>query len=94
MHRARHSLMPSSSLPVTGSITPTTRTRVLPYSGALKVSVGPTLARAGAKTYSGGSFLYVPANIEHTMGADVDTICIGTAMGPWKTHHDGEMHHH
>src|SRR5260370_35796561 len=22
------------------------------------------------------------------MGADVDTIIIGTAVGPWKTHHD------
>jgi hypothetical protein len=27
------------------------------------------------------------------MGADVDTIIIGTAMGPWKTHHDEDMHH-
>jgi hypothetical protein len=24
------------------------------------------------------------------MGAEVDTICIGTAVGPWKTHHDAE----
>jgi quercetin dioxygenase-like cupin family protein len=68
--------------------------RVAVISGALKVSVGRTLDKAGAKTYSVGSFLYVPANVEHTMGAEVDTICIGTAVGPWKTHHDGEMHHH
>lgn len=68
--------------------------RVAVISGALKVAVGPTLDQKGAKTYSVGSFLFVPANVEHTMGAEVDTICIGTAMGPWKTHHNEEMHHH
>jgi quercetin dioxygenase-like cupin family protein len=68
--------------------------RVAVISGALKVSVGHQLDKDGAKTYSVGSFLFVPANVEHTMGADVDTICIGTAVGPWKTHHDEEMHHH
>ncbi len=68
--------------------------RVAVISGALKVSVGHQLDKERAKTYSVGSFLFVPANVEHTMGADVDTICIGTAVGPWKTHHDEEMHHH
>src|SRR5215472_16569572 len=64
--------------------------RVAVVSGALKVAIGPTLDREGAKTYAVGSFLLVPANVPHTMGADVDTIIIGTAMGPWKTHHDGD----
>ena len=70
--------------------------RVAVISGALKVAVGPTLDKKGAKTYPVGSFLFVPANVEHTMGAEVDTICIGTAVGPWKTHRDDEheMHHH
>jgi quercetin dioxygenase-like cupin family protein len=68
--------------------------RVAVVSGSLKVAVGPTLDKNGAKPYPVGSFLLVPANIEHTMGADVDTIIIGTAMGPWKTHHDEDMHHH
>jgi quercetin dioxygenase-like cupin family protein len=68
--------------------------RVAVISGALKVAVGPNLDKQGAKTYPVGSFLFVPANVEHTMGAEVDTICIGTAMGPWKTHHDEEPHHH
>jgi len=68
--------------------------RVAVLSGALKVAVGPTLDKDGAKTYPVGTFLFVPANVEHTMGADVDTICIGTAMGPWKTQHDEGMHHH
>jgi len=67
--------------------------RVAVVSGALKVAVGPELDKAGAKTYPAGSFLYVPANVQHTMGADVDTICIGTAQGPWKTHYEHEMHH-
>ena len=68
--------------------------RVAVVSGALKVAIGPKLDKDGAKPYPVGSFLLVPANVEHTMGADVDTIIIGTAMGPWKTHHDEDMHHH
>ena len=58
------------------------RMRAVLVSGALKVAVGPELDKAGAKTYPVGSFLYVPANVQHTMGTDVDTICIGTALGP------------
>jgi quercetin dioxygenase-like cupin family protein len=68
--------------------------RVAVVSGALKVAIGPKLDKDGAKAYPVGSFLLVPANVQHTMGADVDTIIIGTAMGPWKTHHDDDMHHH
>lgn len=68
--------------------------RVAVVSGVLKVAVGPQLDRTGAKAYPVGSFLYVPANIQHTMGADVDTICIGTSVGPWKTHYEHEMHNH
>ena len=67
--------------------------RVAVISGALKVAVGPELDKASAKTYPVGSFLYVPANVQHTMGSDVDTICIGTAVGPWKTHYELEMNH-
>ena len=68
--------------------------RVAIVSGALKVAIGPKLDKDGAKAYPVGSFLLVPANVQHTMGADVDTIIIGTAMGPWKTYHDEDMHHH
>lgn len=68
--------------------------RVAVVSGALKVSIGPDFDKQGAKTYPVGSFLLVPANVPHTMGAEVDTIIIGSAMGPWKTHHDGEHEHH
>jgi quercetin dioxygenase-like cupin family protein len=38
--------------------------RVAVASGALKVSVGPELDKAGANTYPVGSFLYVPANVQ------------------------------
>jgi len=38
--------------------------------------------------------LFVPANVEHSMAADEDTIVIGTATGPWSTHHnEGHQHH-
>jgi hypothetical protein len=63
-------------------------------SGALKVAIGPTLDKEGAKAYPLGTFMLVPANVEHTMGADVDTIIVGTAVGPWKTHHTEDVHHH
>jgi quercetin dioxygenase-like cupin family protein len=68
--------------------------RVAVISGALKVSIGHTFDKEGAKTYPAGSYLFVPANVEHTMGADTDTIVIGTAIGPWKTLHDVESEHH
>jgi quercetin dioxygenase-like cupin family protein len=72
--------------------------RVAIISGALKVAIGEHLDKQGAKTYAAGSYLLVPANVQHTMGADVDTIIIGTAIGPWKTQHDGDTdqsdHHH
>jgi quercetin dioxygenase-like cupin family protein len=67
--------------------------RVAVISGALGVSVGEELDKKGAKSYPVGSFLLVPANVKHTMGATVDTIIIGTAMGPWATHrHEGHKH--
>jgi quercetin dioxygenase-like cupin family protein len=71
--------------------------RVAVISGALRVAQGDTLDKEGAKTYPVGSYLLVPANVQHTMGADIDTIIIGTALGPWKTHHHEEHeheHHH
>ncbi len=68
--------------------------RVAVIQGALKVSFGEKLDLDNMQTYSVGSFLLVPANLKHTMAADVDTIIIGTAVGPWATHHNGEEHHH
>jgi hypothetical protein len=48
-------------------------------SGALRVAIGPTLDKEGAKAYPAGTFMLVTANVEHTMGADVDTTIVGTA---------------
>jgi quercetin dioxygenase-like cupin family protein len=59
--------------------------RVAVVQGALKVGFGPNPTHF--ETYPVGSLLFVPANVEHTMAADEDTILIGTATGPWSTHH-------
>lgn len=70
--------------------------RVAIITGALRVAQGEKLDKTHAKSYPAGSYLYVPANVPHTMGSDVDTIIIGTAKGPWKTHrHDdsAQAHH-
>ncbi|MGO9650451.1 MAG: cupin domain-containing protein [Terriglobales bacterium] len=68
--------------------------RVAVVSGALLLAVGSNPDKKGARSYPAGSFVFVPANMEHTMGADVDTIIIGTAIGPWKTHDNEAPHHH
>jgi len=68
--------------------------RVAVVQGALKVSFGETLDLEHMTSYPVGSYLLVPANAKHTMAADVDTIIIGTAVGPWTTHHHGEHQHH
>src|SRR5262249_54206637 len=53
--------------------------RVAVIMGALKVAQSETLDKEKAIAYPVGSYLFVPANVQHTMGADVDTIIIGTA---------------
>jgi len=68
--------------------------RVAVIKGALRVAQGEKLDKEKAVPYPVGSYLFVPANVQHTMGADVDTIIIGTAMGPWKTHHHEEPTEH
>ncbi|MGE5802123.1 MAG: cupin domain-containing protein [Gemmatimonadota bacterium] len=62
--------------------------RIAVAQGSLKVRFGDA---RDFKEYGLGSFLFVPANVEHTMGADVNTVIIGTAVGPWRTDHHG--HH-
>jgi len=68
--------------------------RVAVVQGALKVSFAETLDLDHLTSYPVGSYLLVPANVKHTMAADVDTIIIGTAVGPWATHHHDEHQHH
>jgi len=71
-----------------------TDARVAVIQGVLKVSFGETLDLEHLKPYPVGSFLFVPANVKHTMAANEDTIIIGTAVGPWHTHHQEDRHHH
>src|ERR671924_974821 len=66
--------------------------RVVVISGALVLDVGPNSDKKTAKSYPTGSYVLVPANLEHTMGADVDTIIIGTAEGPFETHDHPAQH--
>jgi quercetin dioxygenase-like cupin family protein len=68
--------------------------RVAVVQGALKVSFGENLDLDHVTSYPVGTFLFVPANVKHTMAADVDTIIIGTAVGPWGTHRHGDHQHH
>ncbi len=63
-------------------------------SGGLRLAVGPSPDKTESTIYPVGSYVFVPANVEHTMGADVDTIIIGTAVGPWQTHDNDHPHHH
>jgi len=71
-----------------------TDARVAVAQGVLKVSFSEELDLEHLKPYPIGSFLFVPANTKHTMAADVDTIIIGTATGPWHTDHLSGHHHH
>jgi hypothetical protein len=93
---ARNSPMRLSCRRDPGTATPTStiRTPVSVISGALLLAVGTDPDKRFAKRYPAGSYVFVPANLEHTMGADVDTIIIGAAAGPWKTHNNAEPHHH
>lgn len=70
--------------------------RVAVVLGALKVGFGENVDLNHLTSYPVGSFLFVPANVEHVMAADVDTILIGTAVGPWVTthHHQAGEHGH
>ena len=68
--------------------------RVAVLFGALRVGYGDSLDKSSMQTYGVGSFLLVPANMKHSMGAETDTIIIGTALGPWSTHHNHEHGNH
>lgn len=54
-------------------------------SGELRLGYGNQLDRDKATRHPVGSFLHVPAGAIHFDGAAVDTIIIGTAVGPWST---------
>jgi quercetin dioxygenase-like cupin family protein len=60
--------------------------RVAVLQGVLKLAYGSTLDSVHTTSFGVGSFALVPANRQHTMGADEPTVIIGTAVGPWATH--------
>lgn len=66
--------------------------RVAVLTGALRLAYGNRLDRQHAARLPRGTFALVPANRQHTMGADEDTIIIGTAVGPWATHRHENDH--
>jgi uncharacterized RmlC-like cupin family protein len=53
--------------------------------GELQLGYGTRLDRSAATAYPAGSFVRVPAGAMHFDGAEVDTVIIGTAVGPWST---------
>jgi quercetin dioxygenase-like cupin family protein len=62
-----------------------TTARVFVARGALKLGYGTIPDPAQMVTYPQGSYVVVPAGMVHYDGAEVDTIIIGTATGPWAT---------
>lgn len=59
--------------------------RVVVVRGQMKLGYGDVMDTARATVFDAGAYLLVPAHARHFDGADVDTIIIGTASGPWKT---------
>lgn len=53
--------------------------------GELRLGYGDRLDRDAASDHPAGSFLYVPRGAVHFDGAEVDTVLLGTAVGPWST---------
>jgi quercetin dioxygenase-like cupin family protein len=58
---------------------------VFVLSGELRLAYGTDFDRSRATAYGQGSFLFVPAGEIHFDGAEVDTIILGNAVGPWST---------
>jgi len=59
--------------------------RVFVARGTLRIGYGASNDKAAARSYPAGSVIVVPAGAVHYDGADVDTVIIGTAVGPWST---------
>jgi hypothetical protein len=59
--------------------------RVFVAKGTLRIGYGASNDKAAARSYPAGSYVLVPAGAVHYDGADVDTVIIGTAVGPWST---------
>lgn len=53
--------------------------------GELRLGYGASERRDATSRFPTGSFVYVPAGAIHYDGAEIDTLLIGTAVGPWAT---------
>jgi quercetin dioxygenase-like cupin family protein len=54
-------------------------------TGELRLGYGSTLDPSAAQAFRQGSYLFVPAGEVHFDGAEVDTVILGAAVGPWST---------
>ena len=61
--------------------------RVMVVSGSLALGYGENPTDDVLGVYPAGSVVFVPAHAQHFDGAHVDTLIIGTAVGPWSTHY-------
>ena len=59
--------------------------RVFVAKGVLRMGFGDAMNKAAAKSYPAGSYVLVPAGVNHFDGADEDTVIYGVAVGPWST---------
>lgn len=59
--------------------------RVFVAKGTLRIGYGSSADQTKAISYPAGSYIVVPEGAVHYDGADVDTVIIGTAVGPWST---------
>lgn len=67
-----------------------TTARVFVASGTLRLGYGATADHRLATAYPAGSIVVVPGGAVHFDGADVDTVIIGVANGPWSTSYIGK----
>lgn len=62
-----------------------TTARVFVARGTLALGYGDVADHTAARRYPAGSVAVVPGGAVHFDGADVDTVLIGVASGPWST---------
>ena len=61
--------------------------RVVVLRGTLYLGYGETFDHAKLKEYPAGSVVFVPANAVHFDGSLEETLIVGMAIAPWKTHY-------
>lgn len=61
--------------------------RVVVLRGTLYLGYGDTFDQAKLEAYPAGSVVFVPANAVHFDGSTEETLIVGMAIAPWKTHY-------